>query len=237
MKAMLREWCPPAIWHQLQRIRASVSARARVQGDGRTQDLDVYWDPEMAKVLETWGEGNVWDEIRLLLVNAQGRVLDIACGTGKTMAVLAPMAALELHGFDISDMLIQKAIERGIQPDRLRVADATKMPYRDLEFDYSYSIGSLEHFTETGIDQFVLEASRVTRIASFHMMPTSQSMRDEGWLKTYQSFRNNSPGWWEQRLRKGFAEVVVLPSHWSDQLSVGKWFVCRKYPENSQQVA
>jgi SAM-dependent methyltransferase len=228
MKAILREWCPPVIWRQLQRLKASVTARAHAQGDGRTQDLDVYWDPEMAKILETWGEGNVWDEIRLLLVNARGRVLDIACGTGKTMSVLAPMTDLEVHGFDISDMLIQKAAERGLRSDRLRVANATNMPYRDAEFEYSYSIGSLEHFTEDGIERFVQEAARVTRLASFHMMPTSRSLRDEGWMKTYQSFHNNSPGWWEQRLRKGFGEVVVLPSHWSDRLSVGKWFVCRK---------
>jgi ubiquinone/menaquinone biosynthesis C-methylase UbiE len=190
--------------------------------------LDVYWEEKMAQLLETWGEGNVWDEIQLLLVNCRGRVLDIACGTGKTMAVLAPMTQLELHGFDISDMLIQKAIERGLAQNRLRVADATKMPYADQEFDYSYSIGSLEHFTEAGIDQFVQEAARVTRVASFHMMPTSRSQRDEGWLKTYQSFHNSSVGWWEQRLRKGFSEVLVVPSHWSDDISVGKWFVCHK---------
>ena len=228
MKALLKEICPPVAWRALQRLKASLATPPRGHGHGDVQDLDVYWDPEMAKILETWGDGNVWDEIRLLLVNARGRVLDIACGTGKTIAVLFPMTELELHGFDISDLLIQKALERGVRPDRLRVADATKMPYADREFDYSYSIGSLEHFTEVGIDQFVQEAARVTRIASFHMMPTSRSVQDEGWLKTYQSFHNNSPGWWEQRLRKGFADVVVLPSHWSDPLSIGKWFVCRK---------
>jgi ubiquinone/menaquinone biosynthesis C-methylase UbiE len=182
----------------------------------------------MADVLETWGEGNVWDEIQLLLINCQGRVLDIACGTGKTMAVLAFMRQLEISGFDISDMLIGKAVARGLSPKRLQVADATSMPYTDAEFDYSYSIGSLEHFTESGIDRFVQEASRVTRLASFHMMPTSRSGRDEGWMKTFQSFYNNSIPWWEQRLRKGFSEVVVLPSKWNDDLSVGNWFVCRK---------
>lgn len=228
MKAALRELCPPLAWRVLQRVKASVLARTRAYGSGETQDLDVYWDPHMAQVLETWGEGNVWDEIQLLLVNCRGRVLDIACGTGKTMAVLAPMAQIEVHGFDISDMLIRKAVERGLSQDRLRVADATKMPYADREFDYSYSIGSLEHFSETGIDQCVQEASRVTRIASFHMMPTSRSGKDEGWLKTYQSFHNSSVKWWEERLRRGFNEVTVLPSKWSDHLSVGTWFVCRK---------
>lgn len=228
MKSVIRELCPPIAWRALQRLKTSVSARKRAFGNGRVQDLAVYWDPAMAQVLETWGEGNVWDEIQLLLVNCRGRVLDIACGTGKTMAVLAPMTWLDLHGFDISDMLIQKAVDRGVPRERVRVADATKMPYTDREFDYSYSIGSLEHFTEAGIEQCVQEAARVTRVASFHMMPTSRSGRDEGWLKTFQSFHNSSVNWWEQRLRKGFSEVLVLPSKWSDDISIGKWFVCRK---------
>jgi len=228
VKAVLRELCPPIAWRALHRLKASVLARMRTRGNGEAQDLDVYWDPHMAQVLETWGEGNVWDEIQLLLVNCRGRVLDIACGTGKTMAVLAGMTQLELQGIDISDMLIQKAIERGVSQDRLRVADATRMPYTDQEFDYSYSIGSLEHFTHAGIDQLVQEAARVTRIASFHMMPISRSGRNEGWLKTYQSFHNSSVAWWEERLRNGYREVLVLPSSWNDDISVGKWFVCRK---------
>ncbi|THJ19974.1 MAG: class I SAM-dependent methyltransferase [Nitrospira sp. CG24E] len=228
MKAVLQDLCPPIAWRTLQRVKVSVMARARAQGGGRTQDLDVYWDPQMAQVLETWGDGNVWDEIQFLFVNCRGRVLDIACGTGKTMAVLSAIPLIEVHGFDISDMLIRKAVDRGLSQDRLHVADATKMPYADREFDYSYSIGSLEHFSDTGIDQCVREAARVTRVASFHMMPTSRSGRDEGWLKTYQSFHNCSVKWWAERLRRGFSEVSDLPSKWSDHLSVGTWFVCRK---------
>ena len=54
------------------------------------QALDVYWDPKMAAILETWGIGNAWNEIQLLLVNASGTVLDIACGTGKVMTILSP---------------------------------------------------------------------------------------------------------------------------------------------------
>ena len=228
MKELLRDLCPPAAWRALQRLKASLGTTLQTHGHCNTQDLGVYWDPAMAQLLETWGEGNVWDEIQLLLVNCSGRVLDIACGTGKTMAVLTPMTQLELHGFDISDLLIKKAIERGLSQDRLRVADATKMPYPDQAFDYSYSIGSLEHFTESGIDQFVQEAARVTRVASFHMMPTSRSQRDEGWMKTYQSCHNNSIAWWTKRLIQGFPYVRVLPSHWNDPISVGTWFVCSK---------
>lgn len=192
------------------------------------QALDVYWDPKMAEILETWGLGNAWNEIQLLLLNARGTVLDIACGTGTVMTILAPYQNVEVHGFDISDFLIQKAIDRGIPRERLRVTDATKTDYATDRFDYGYSIGSLEHFTEDGIRAFITETYRITRKASFHMIPVSRSGTDEGWMKTLQSFHNNSVEWWLQRYRASYSTVYVLDSAWHDRISVGKWFVCVK---------
>lgn len=224
-KALSNRHVPPAI------RMAGNSLLARVTGsatDTGAQDLDLYWDPQMAEILDTWGTGTAWNEIQLLLANVRGRVLDIACGTGKVMTLLAPYPALELHGFDISDFLIGKALARGIAPDRLKVADATATPYADNAFDYGYSIGSLEHFTEDGILKFVREAYRITRHATFHMIPTSRSGRDEGWMKTHQSFHNNSVAWWLARYRSAYATVHVLDSAWQDKISVGKWFVCVK---------
>src|SRR6185295_10102692 len=198
------------------------------EGHPGHQDLEVYWDDEMAQLLETWGEGNVWNEIQLLLYARRGRVLDIACGTGKTMSVLARFPALEIHGFDISDFLIGKARERGLSPDRLRVADATRLEYTDASFDYSYSIGSLEHFTEEGLVRAIAESARVTARAAFHMVPVSRSGTDEGWMKTYQSFFNNSVGWWRAKYQASFQRVIDLESAWSDGHSLGRWFVCTK---------
>jgi hypothetical protein len=60
------------------------------------------------------------------------------------------------------------------------------------------------------------------------MVPVSRSGRDEGWMKTYQSFFNNSVEWWTAKYRAGFVRVQVLDSAWEDALSVGKWFVCAK---------
>jgi SAM-dependent methyltransferase len=190
------------------------------------QDLGVYWDPKMAALLETWGIGNAWNEIQLLLVNTEGKVIDIACGTGKVMTLLAPYPRLEVHGFDISDFLIQKAIDRGIPRDRLKIADATKTDYPDHAFDYGYSIGSLEHFTEDGIVAFAAETRRIVKRASFHQIPTSRSGKDHGWIKTLQSYHNNSVGWWLERFHTAYPTVHVFDSAWNDKISVGKWFVC-----------
>ena len=102
------------------------------------QDLDAYWDPEFAAILDHWGEGTVWVEIALLLWGYEGRVLDIACGTGKTMELLNPLPKLDIYGCDISDLLIKKAVERGISEDHLKVCDATATEYENDHFDVSY---------------------------------------------------------------------------------------------------
>lgn len=225
VKAIFRKYCPSSLWRALSLARRGLFPRG-VKGRSEGQDLDLYWDEDMAQLLETWGEGNAWREIQFLMANCSGRVLDIACGTGKVMEIFRDDRRLEIHGCDISDMLIGKAIGRGIARERLRVCDATQLPYADGEFDFSYSIGSLEHFTEEGIALAISEAARVTRIASFHMMPVSRSGRDEGWLKTYQTFHNSSPGWWVAKFDKHFSRVKVLDSRWDDPISVGNWFIC-----------
>jgi ubiquinone/menaquinone biosynthesis C-methylase UbiE len=226
LKAVARDLCPPLVWRGLSGLRGRIRPRQQPGSEGR-QDLAVYWDTEMAQLLEIWGEGNTWSEIQFLMSQTAGKALDIACGTGHVMSLLADVPGLEVHGCDISDLLIGKAIEHGIPAAHLKVCDATQLPYPSGTYDYSYSIGSLEHFTEEGIGKFVAEAARVTRIGSFHMVPTSRSGRDEGWMKTYQSFYNSSPTWWISRFGKAFGHVRVLDSTWNDRISVGKWFLCR----------
>jgi ubiquinone/menaquinone biosynthesis C-methylase UbiE len=182
----------------------------------------------MARLLDTWGEGSVWNEIQLLLCEAHGRVLDIACGTGKAIDILGHSGRLEVHGCDISDFLIAQARQRGIPADRLRVADATRLDYEADSFAHAYSIGSLEHFTEAGLSAAVAESARVSSGTVFHMVPVSRSGRDEGWMQTTQAFFNNSMPWWKARFGAAFRRVEVIDSAWSDDHSLGCWFVCQK---------
>ena len=194
------------------------------------QFLDIYWDDKMANILEKWGEGSTWREIEYLLVNCRGKVLDIACGTGVCINNLSRYTYLDLYGFDISDKLLEKAIQKGISKKRLRKYDATKTGYNTNEFDYSYSIGSLEHFTEIQIDLFLKESKRYTCIASFHMIPVSENNLNNGWIKKDdQAYFNNSIDWWYNKFKKEFKEVFIFTSAWEDTgYSKGKWFICIK---------
>ena len=226
-RTLAKNLCPPLLWTALSSARRRL-AKANPASDASRQDLSVYWDPEMARMLETWGEGTTWDEIQLLMAARQGSVLDVACGTGKTMSLISDLPGIEVHGCDISDMLIGKAIERGIAADRLQTCDATATPYPDQRFDYAYTIGSLEHFTEEGVGRLLRECRRITRIATFHNIPVARSGRDEGWIKTFQSYHNNSVPWWLERFSAVYQDVRVLDSSWQDRISVGKWFICSR---------
>ncbi len=235
MKKIFHAVLPPFIWSTLSAIKkkkfngktdSNQKPKKNIITNPNEQDLDLYWDPEYAKVLEEWGKENTWNEIQLILASCKGKTLDIACGTGITIKLLEKYPQLELYGFDISDLLIEKAIEKNIPKERLKVADATKANYSNNEFDYSYSIGSLEHFTLNGIDKFIGESSRITKKISFHMIPVSRSGINEGWLKTAQSFFNNSEEWWYDKFKIHFKDVHAIPSKWEDKISYGRWFIC-----------
>lgn len=241
LKRIVRNSIPRPLWLRMALLKkhlisgdwgngqqwANVAKGQRFTHDGK-QDLDLYWDPEMAKILDTWGEGNAWNEVQMLFMNANGKVLDIACGTGKTMEILRKFSNIELYGCDISDFLLSKAEARGFKKDHLLVTDATNMSYSDDQFSYSYSIGSLEHFTIEGIDKFIAEAKRVTKCGSYHMIPVSRSNTNEGWMKTLQSFHNNSVDWWLDKFRAHYPTVYALDSKWDDEISLGKWIICNK---------
>ena len=236
MKAIIRQLCPPFIWHLLFLLKGGKRpvytkgnfSPKKFSGNPEKQDLDLYWDENYVDILDEWGKDNVWNEIQMFLSCSKGKVLDIACGNGITIKILEKYEGIEVHGFDISDLLIDKAVQKGIPKERLKVADATKTDYLTGEFDYSYSIGSLEHFTLEGIDKFLAECARYTKTASFHMIPTSRIGKNEGWMKTKQSFFNNSDEWWLEKFTKHFSKAYSIPSKWEDEISFGRWFVCIK---------
>jgi len=225
-KQLIKQIAPPIALDIVRRIRQKRAAYRRVTS--QDQHLDMYWDEDFAKVLETWGDGNVWTEIQLLMAGRSGKVLDIACGTGKTMEILSKFTNIELYGCDISNLLIEKAVERGLLRSCLTVCDATQLPYHDNEFSYAYSIGSIEHFTEDGIERFLRECHRTVSGVSFHQHPVSRNGQNEGWITTSQSYHNNSVEWWLNIYQRVYSNVSVLDSVWEDELSLGKWFVCTK---------
>ena len=183
----------------------------------------------MAKILDVWGERNAWIEIQHILHDKKKyKVLDIACGTGIVIEILSNNGHKNLYGCDISDFLIQKAINKGIEKNRLLVCDATSLPYKENEFDYNYSIGSLEHFTKEGIVKFLSSSMYVTKFSGYHMIPVSRDNKNYGWIENYQSYFNNSIEWWSEICSSVTSDFYFIDSSWEDEISVGKWLIINK---------
>jgi len=227
IKNFLKLFIPPIILSFFRFFKKKINKNIYLSPRSK-QSLDVYYEEKMAHTLETWAERNAWIEIQHLLLNKNGKILDIACGSGKVIEILSKINIKDVYGCDISDFLIEKAIERGISKNKLKVCDAINLPYDQNFFDYRYSIGSLEHFTEEQIQKFLISSKKVTKYYGFHQIPMSRSNKDEGWITPYQSYFNNSEEWWKNRCSKVFDKVLVLDSGWEDARSVGKWLILEK---------
>ena len=227
-KSIVKQLVPPVVFSLRRKLHNNL--KLINLGDQPTQqDLDMYWDENYANTLETWGAGTVWAEIILIFSTLEGKVLDMACGTGPVIEILSKKNSnIDIYGFDISDVLINRAIKKGIDKTKLKVADATVTTYLGNEFDYSYSIGSLEHFTLEGIDLFLKNAAFYTKKFSFHQIPINKYERDNGWVKYDQSYFENSTAWWLNKINKYFSKVNVLESTWTGYELIGKWFICKK---------
>ncbi|WP_407166051.1 class I SAM-dependent methyltransferase [Bradyrhizobium sp. ORS 111] len=196
------------------------------QIDASCRNTGIFWNDEFADLLEVWAAEDAWDEILTLLEGGSGRVLDVGCGVGVAMSRLARFPRLEVYGFDLSDKLVRRAMQRGVPTNRLAVAKATSMPFADQSFAWGYTIGMLHYLTDEEIVGVLRECRRVVAGPTFHQIPVSRRSHDMGWISTFQTVQNNSLAWWKAKFLSVYAQVEIRDSTWSDDLSLGKWMIC-----------
>jgi SAM-dependent methyltransferase len=106
-------------------------------------------------------------------VFAPGRVLDVGCGPGALMTLLAELG-VEADGIDASPAARALA-PAGVQ-DRITTAEATELPVPDREYELVICRELLEHLTAIEIRRVVSELCRVSArfvyvTARFHPAP------------------------------------------------------------------
>ena len=97
-----------------------------------------------------------------------GKVLDVGCGSGALLDELAASRA-EVWGMDVSPLALDFCRLRG--HERLVLGDATKLPFKDGEFDVVTAIGVIEHLDDDAT--FVSEISRVLKPQGVLVLLTS----------------------------------------------------------------
>ena len=98
--------------------------------------------------------------LKMLAPKPGSAILDIGCGTGRTLAPLLDLG-IELTGIDPSPYMLDLADERLGQRADLYRAFAEQLPFEDNTFTYSFFFTSLE-FTEMPA-KAIEEACRVTK--------------------------------------------------------------------------
>ena len=236
MKNLIRIITPPIIYNALVFVYRKATSRNQIEkanivfhgSNIESQELDTYWSKTMLEKLETWGETDAWVELDCLFAFRSGTVLDVACGTGVNMKALDLYEGLNNFGIDISDVLVNKAIEKGISRERIFIGDASEnLPFEDSFFDFHYSVGSLEHFTLEGLDKTLTLIGQKSKkdAIGFHQVPVSADGTNMGWITRHdQSYWNNNEEFWIDQFEKHFKKVSIIRSSWKDQgVSKGIW--------------
>ncbi|MGD8884632.1 MAG: class I SAM-dependent methyltransferase [Gammaproteobacteria bacterium] len=118
-----------------------------------TEELIPELETIKQQLKTTWCAGNYADIAKTLEhsaldflkrhpVKRDGKVLDVACGSGQ-VAIPAARAGAEAVGVDIADNLIDQARDRAAQEGlnvQFDIGDAEMLPYEDNSFDQVYSV-------------------------------------------------------------------------------------------------
>ena len=139
--------------------------RAKDFYDGRANDYEQY----LHLTFETYGEDETLvrqDMVDLLLIEADSKVLEVACGTGRDSVHIAEK--LSAFGqFDLTDIsldmiLVAKEKLSKVAPDvTLCLSNAMYLPFPDNYYDAVYSFGAAGEFSDQ--TQFFSELVRVTK--------------------------------------------------------------------------
>jgi len=93
---------------------------------------------------------------RFLRPGSRDRVIDLGCGSGRTLAWNAPLGAA-LSGIDIAPFFADEAIASS----DLLLGDLRRLPLRDASFNKAWSLDVLEHMSRPALIEMLKEANRV----------------------------------------------------------------------------
>lgn len=155
--------------------------------------------------------------MHLISLQPTDRVLEVGCGTGRTLLELQRRFGCSVTGVDIRKSMIQKARRRAKemkQTARFETADAESLPFRDSEFDFVVS-ESVHVFCNPALS--LKEAHRVlspggkmVNVEMVVMEPVTESWR-AGVASTYGVKQvPDLSGWKRLYFAAGFSSVKTL---------------------------
>lgn len=188
---------------------------------------DKYYGREFALKNTSWHDKVVAERLGSL---DGAQVLDVACGGGKWLKLLAERGA-QIAGVDIADRAIDYCKQTVVQGE-FHVAAAEEMPFESGRFDVITCMGSLEHFADKS--RALGEMQRVAKpTAKFLLLVPNAGFATRrmglfrGTLQTAVREDVYSLAEWDQLFRESGLSVTA---RWRD-LHVLSWnWICQKNP-------
>ncbi|MBI3562334.1 MAG: methyltransferase domain-containing protein [Gammaproteobacteria bacterium] len=144
-----------------------------------------------------------WEKVARAMVEHYGikpgdKILDIGCGKGFLLYDFTKVVpGLELYGIDISEYAIDNAKDE--IKDRLRVGNATALPFPDNHFDFVYSITTLHNLHCYDLDKALREMQRVGKNNKYLCVESYRNEEEKAnllyWQVTCEAF--NTPEEWD----------------------------------------
>lgn len=131
-------------------------------------------------------------------IKAGDRILDVGCGKGFLLFDWTKVVpGVDVYGIDISEYAIQNAKEE--IKDRLRVGNATSLPWPDKYFDLVYSLNTLHNLHNFELDRALREIERVGKKNKYVCVESYRNEVEKAnllyWQVTCEAF--NTPEAWE----------------------------------------
>ncbi len=119
------------------------------------------------------------------------KLLDIGCGNGITVYELRKKG-FNCKGTDITLNALKEDKKGFIE------APIWRMPFKDNEFDFTFSTDVMEHLPTNMIDESIKEIYRITRFKTFHCIPSFNAKRG----KIILHLTVKPVEWWIEKFKK-----------------------------------
>ena len=175
-------------------------------------------EDEKKKYDEVWGTGkyhqspaNSWVIDKILALEPLGKVLDIGCGNGYAVAELLERK-VDAHGTDITKAAwkTKSAVNPSfhIPEEKLTEAPASNTPFKNAEFDTTYSVTVLEHIPPEEVSAVIKEILRITSNKTIHYINTEFEQQQFG----HDLHLTVKPlEWWQEQFDKyNFKKISVI---------------------------
>ena len=134
-------------------------------------------------------------------------LLDVGCGTGFLIDILAKEKSAKYFGVDLSDKMIRVAKGKAIQGATFAVGSADRLPYEDDSFDIVACSQSFHHYPYP--ERAMQEARRVLKPGGLYILSDTGIGGVGAWIDNHILFKLLKSGDYHTTNRKGIEALMA----------------------------